>query len=39
MDGLSKVVFLQEIPFKMKRHQHRWLAGDYDLEIGLFSGG
>ena len=21
---------------KVKGHQHRWLAGDYDLEIGHF---
>ena len=22
--------------FKLSGHQHRWLAGDYDLEIGNF---
>ena len=24
---------------KMSSHQHRWLAGGYDLEIGRFRGG
>ena len=24
---------------KVLGHQHRWLAGDYDLEIGHFRGG
>ena len=24
---------------RVKGHQHRWLAGGYDLEIGLFRGG
>ena len=24
---------------KVKGHQHRWLPGGYDLEIGLFRGG
>ena len=24
---------------KQKGHQHQWLAGGYDLEIGLFKGG
>ena len=24
---------------KVKGHQHQWLAGGYDLEIGIFRGG
>ena len=37
-DDPSLLAWAQAI-IKVSGHQHQWLAGGYDLEIGLFRGG